>query len=106
MSKLEVKRVEKVTLEDIERTYRGKTGCACGCGGEYYDIDNSEHLAEITKHLKYVNSKIAEAGFFGNGVELNNPAYTKVTRLYFKEGVRFYKDDYQTVDRITVKEGE
>ena len=106
MAKLEVKRIDKITIEDIDRTYRGKVGCACGCGGEYYDFDNAEHVDEINKHIKYINSKLAEAGFFGTGVELSNPAYTKVTRLYFKEGVRFYKDDYNSVDRITVKDGE
>jgi hypothetical protein len=100
---MKVTRVDKITIEDVERTYRGDLGCACGCGGDYFDTDNEEHKAEIEKHIKYVNSRIKEMGSFGNGVEVTNPSYTKATRLYFKEGVRVYKTMFNSIEMI--KEG-
>ena len=103
---MKVTRVEKITIEDVERTYRGDLGCACGCGGDYFDTSNEEHKAEIEKHIKYVNSRIKEMGSFGNGVEVTNPSYTKATRLYFKEGVRVYKTMFDSIEMITEdKEG-
>lgn len=100
---MKVTRLEKITIEDVERTYRGDLGCACGCGGDYFDTDNEGHKAEIEKHIKYVNSRIKEMESFGNGVEVTNPSYTKATRLYFKEGVRVYKTMFNTIEMI--KEG-
>ena len=100
---MKVTRIEKITIEDVERTYRGDLGCACGCGGDYFDTDNEEHKAEIEKHIKYVNSRINEMGSFGNGVEVTNPSYTKATRLYFKDGVRVYKTMFDSIEMI--KEG-
>lgn len=103
---MKVTRVDKITIEDVERTYRGDLGCACGCGGDYFETNNEEHKAEIEKHIKYVNSRIKEMGSFGNGVEVTNPSYTKATRLYFKEGVRVYKTMFNSIEMITEeKEG-
>lgn len=83
--------VTEVALVDVEKTYRGDTGCACGCGGEYYDIDDAQNEAEVNRRIKYVLRGIREgkAEFFGNGVEVANPSYTKVTRLYFKDGIDY-----------------
>jgi len=83
--------VTEVALVDVEKTYRGDTGCACGCGGEYYDIDDTQNEAEVNRRIKYVLRGIREgkAEFFGNGVEVANPSYTKVTRLYFKDGIDY-----------------
>ena len=83
--------VTEVALVDVHRTYRGDTGCACGCGGEYYDINDAQNEAEVNRRIKYVLRGIREgkAEFFGNGVEVANPSYTKVTRLYFKDGIDY-----------------
>ena len=83
--------VTEVSLVDVEKTYRGDTGCACGCGGEYYDINDAQNEAEVNRRIKYVLRGIREgkAEFFGNGVEVANPSYTKVTRLYFKDGIDY-----------------
>jgi hypothetical protein len=83
--------VTEVALVDLDRTYRGNTGCACGCGGEYYDINDAQNEAEVNRRIKYVLRGIREgkAEFFGNGVEVANPSYTKVTRLYFKDGIDY-----------------
>ena len=83
--------VTEVALVDVDRTYRGDTGCACGCGGEYYDINDAQNEAEVNRRIKYVLRGIREgkAEFFGNGVEVANPSYTKVTRLYFKDGIDY-----------------
>lgn len=80
-----------IALVDLDKTYRGNTGCACGCGGEYYDINDAQNKAEVNRRIKYVLRGIREgkAEFFGNGVEVANPSYTKVTRLYFKDGIDY-----------------
>lgn len=107
MSKLNVTRIEKITIDDIEQTYRGKVGCACGCGGNYYET-KEQQLDEINKHIKYVNKNLRNAIFFGSGVEVSNPAYTQVTRLYFNDGTLMYKggfvtDNYFYAEKIQIE---
>lgn len=83
--------VENILAIDIDRTYRGATGCACGCGGNYYDATDEKNAAEVARRIKYVlrGIKNGKAEFFGNGVEVANPSYTRVTRIYFKDGVDY-----------------
>ena len=52
--------VTEVALVDVDRTYRGDTGCACGCGGEYYDINDTQNEAEVNRRIKYVLRGIRE----------------------------------------------
>jgi len=48
-------------LEDIEQAYIGKQGCACGCGGNYYEQDNPKMLKSlITKALKLLKTENLE----------------------------------------------
>ena len=93
--------VTEVALVDVDRTYRGDTGCACGCGGEYYDINDAQNEAEVNRRIKYVLRGIREgkAEFFGNGIEVANPSYTKVTRLYFKDGIDYDNSRDGTFER-------
>lgn len=85
--------VTEIALEDIKQTYRGDVGCACGCGGDYMYPANEEDAPNIFKHLKYINRGIKSENkgleFFGSGVEVSNPSYTKVTRIYFKDGIDY-----------------
>ena len=87
--------VTTIDFADIEKTYRGKTGCACGCGGDYLETQFAENAEANTKHYKSIISAIKNEKttleFFGCGVEVSNPSYTTVTRLYFKDGVEYYK---------------
>jgi hypothetical protein len=42
----------EIKLDQIDKTYRGRTGCACGCGGEYYDLNEQNIDAEqVVKHI-------------------------------------------------------
>jgi hypothetical protein len=34
-----------ITINDILRTYNGKSGCMCGCNGEYRDSDRAKKSA-------------------------------------------------------------
>ena len=96
-----MKLATEIKLKEIEKTYRGKTGCACGCGGEYYYETNGANdeavTQEIIKQMKYVNKNIDRARLFywgrNNGstalggkvmLEVENPSGTQVTRLYLK----------------------
>jgi hypothetical protein len=76
-----------IKLEEVERTYNGETGCACGCGGDYTEAN--ENVSLTKKRLSIVNKAIIEgrAEFFGSGVEVTNKDYTRVTRIYFVDGI-------------------
>lgn len=86
-----IKYIDATFINDIRKTYRGDLGCACGCGGNYYDADDVSNAQEVSRRIKYVLRGIAQgkAEFFDNGVEVANPSYTRVTRLYFKDGIYY-----------------
>ena len=86
----EVTDITEISFEDIKQSYRGNLGCACGCNGDYFYPSNEEQIAEVKKHLNYINRAIKNGSkieFFGSGVEVIRPSETSVTRLYFKEGI-------------------
>ena len=93
--------VTELLATDFDKTYRGDVGCACGCGGNYYDIDDATQAAEVNRRVKYVLRGVAngEAQFFSSGVEVYNPSETKVTRLYFVDGVSYSKKSDGTFER-------
>ena len=81
--------ITEISFEDIKSSYRGNLGCACGCNGNYFYPQTEEKIAEVKKHLKYVNRAITkgQAEFFGCGVEVVRPSGTLVTRIYFVDGI-------------------
>ena len=92
-----MKLAKEINLSQIEKTYRGRNGCACGCQGDYYslneqNVDAEKVSKEIQKHIKYVNKNIDRAQLFIFGrnnrvcLELKNPSGTQVTRLYLNKG--------------------
>lgn len=100
--------VKEIAFEDIAKTYRGDVGCACGCGGDYMDPANDEDAANILKHFKYINRGIKTNNdgleFFGCGVEVSNPSYTQVTRIYFKDGINYEQYSNGRIERrVTVE---
>lgn len=101
--------VTTIDFADVEKTYRGKTGCACGCGGAYLYTQYAENAENNAKHFKSIISAIknnkATLEFFGCGVEVANPSYTTVTRLYFKDGIEYYNSYTGIERRLTTKEG-
>jgi hypothetical protein len=102
--------VTTIDFADIKSTYNGKTGCACGCGGNYFETEFAENAEVNTKHYKSIISAIknnkATLEFFGCGVEVANPSYTKVTRIYFKDGVEYYQLYSGRIERrVTEKAG-
>jgi len=75
-----------IKISDVEKTYNGATGCACGCGGDYSEASNTR---VTTKRVNLINKAIiaGKAEFFGNGVEAANEDHTRVIRVYFIDGV-------------------
>jgi hypothetical protein len=75
-------------LENAYNTYNGKTGCACGCGGTYAEVESVAGQMRIKKLLNADPKKIAFFDF-NNGegcYEIENADGTRVTRVYVKVG--------------------
>ena len=68
----------------ITKTYNGKTGCACGCGGTYAEAGT---LA-ANKRIQFINKNWDQVkAFHWNGescYEVENRDGTRVTRVYVK----------------------
>lgn len=73
-------------LENATNTYNGKTGCACGCGGDYMPTDSAAGQRRINKIMFADPAKLTTYDFGNNEgcVELENKDGTRVTRIYYK----------------------
>jgi len=96
--------VTKISIEDIEKTYNGEQGCACGCGGDYMYTNETpataaKHIAKINARLKS-NSSDVENG--GNYISIEGA--TRATRIYLKDGIRFNFKDGQIARTETIAE--
>lgn len=78
-----------ISWENVTRTYSGKTGCACGCGGTY--TDKYEDTAKVTRRINFVNKNLLTAKIYDLGdeycYEVENADGTRVTCVYVKAGV-------------------
>lgn len=75
-------------LENATHTYNGKTGCACGCGGDYADANTVSGQRRINKIMNANPEKVSYFDFGGGEgcIEMENRDGTRVTRVYIKEG--------------------
>jgi hypothetical protein len=66
--------------ENVTRTYSGKTGCACGCGGTY--TDKYEDTAKVTKRINFMNKNlsIAKIDDFGDEYMCDAHMLSKIIR--------------------------
>ena len=73
-------------LDTATKTYNGKTGCACGCGGTYADAITPAGQKRIKRILNYDPAKVVLIPFSkGEGcLEIENRDGTRVTRVYVK----------------------
>jgi hypothetical protein len=74
-------------LDTATKTYNGKTGCACGCGGTYADAITPEGQKRIKRILNADPAKVVFVPF-GDGegcLEIENRDGTRVTRVYVME---------------------
>ena len=93
--KVEFKTIEttvtKIAIEDIETTYNGEQGCACGCGGDY--ATPADNLEVATKRLGRINarlkSKHSDVDAGGNYFSLEGD--TRATRVYFHNNISYKK---------------
>jgi hypothetical protein len=81
--------VTKISIEDIEKTYNGEQGCACGCGGDYMYTNETpataaKHIAKINARLKSNSSDVENGGNY-----FSIEGVTRATRIYFKDGIRY-----------------
>ena len=76
-------------LQNATNTYNGKTGCACGCGGNYADANTVSGQRRIKKIMN-ANPEKVTVFHFGNSdegcIEIENQDGTRVTRVYVKFG--------------------
>lgn len=67
--------VGAISLDRVRKTYNGLTGCACGCGGDYfvptgrkqvsYDVENDKAVARRVSTINK-NLGFTEVWDFGN----------------------------------------
>lgn len=74
-------------LEFATDTYNGKTGCACGCGGNYAGAESVAGQKRIKKILNANPEKVAYFDFGGGYgcLEVENEDGTRVTRVYVQK---------------------
>ena len=75
-------------LETATDTYNGKTGCACGCGGNYASVDSLAGQKRIKKIMNADSSKVVYFPFSdGRGcLEIENKDGSRVVRVYVNAG--------------------
>jgi len=75
-------------LENATQTYNGKTGCACGCGGNYDEAESVAGQKRIKKIMNADPEKLIAYDFGNNEgcIEIENRDGTRVTRVYYKVG--------------------
>jgi len=72
-------------LDYLTDTYNGKTGCACGCGGNYSSAESVVGQKRIKKIMDADPAKVVFVDF-GSGegcYEIENGDRTRVTRVYY-----------------------
>ena len=52
-----MKTLELIKITDVEKTYNGETGCACGCGGSYA-YPTEKDLATVVRRVNLINKAI------------------------------------------------
>lgn len=85
--------VETIDINDIEQTYIGKSGCACGCNGDYTKAEDNMSLTQrrLNKILTNIDDSNA-VEMFNSGAEWHNEDESRVTRIYFNDGVTYEKE--------------
>lgn len=78
--------IKSITVDQVITTYRGKTGCACGCGGEY--VTPEENARAVNNRVSFINENINDSRLVVDTYkdeiiyELENLEGTRVTRVY------------------------
>jgi hypothetical protein len=72
-------------MKDVINTYRGKVGCACGCGGTYAEANTKASKSRLDFINKNLGDPKMQIDFFSDGeicYEFENKDGTRVTRVY------------------------
>jgi len=81
-----------IKMQDVNETYRGKTGCACGCGGDYATTE--ENANSVKRRVNFINKNIGSPSLIVDTYEdetiyeLENASGSRVTRVYVKTEVK------------------
>lgn len=85
--KSELEIIATFKFANILQTYNGKTGCACGCGGDYTQA--GETSDKVLKRINFIRKNLhrAEVDYYKDEViySVENDTGTRVTRIYVKE---------------------
>lgn len=81
--------IAEFKFANITRTYNGKTGCACGCGGDYTEAGDTTN--KVLKRIDVIRKNLhrAEVDYWTDETcySVENAAGTRVTRIYVKAGI-------------------
>jgi hypothetical protein len=85
--KSETEIIASFKFANIIKTYNGKTGCACGCGGDYTQAGDTSD--KVLKRINFIRKNLhrAEVDYYTDEViySVENDTGTRVTRIYVKE---------------------
>lgn len=75
-----------ISWDQVEATYQGQDGCACGCGGTYARPENESEVRTAKARLNRMNKAIAAGtgGLCQEGIYEASTGETSVVRVYVK----------------------
>lgn len=92
-----------IGITKVSRTYNGKTGCACGCGGEYTEDGDTESRAvklRVSKINANMESAVISEYLDEDIYELVSEDGERVTRVYV------YKPSTPKFIQVEAREGD
>ena len=81
LSSYTLEKTKSFTLDDIDQVYFGQLNCcACGCGGDYYDIKGSYDSKE--RSLRMIKRAIRKLSMSGDVSSLDDYIFELKTETY------------------------
>lgn len=91
---IDLKTLEGVKIDEINRSYIGKQGCACGCGGNYHETNRMKKSSLTKLKTKCNDGELIEVvkGIMGDTNIICWEGETRAIRIYTKQNLFDDKD--------------
>jgi hypothetical protein len=82
---IKAQEIQLLKMEEVTKTYNGKDGCACGCGGTYAEAGTKA----AQRRLNFINKNLNQPGMLIDVLSSEETCYefaneegTRLTRVY------------------------